>query len=188
LISNHFPWLVLSQLATLGIFASGDDATPHFQLLETLGSCPFLLRRIDVAPASTARPFHFHDFPGLGSVACPEIGIVEPLTVALQRTISLAPEAATTFSLQARDAGNFLLSWRLYLASLGLRQSSESIVAEAARKIMSTALEIVNDALKALHSVPGDPERTASGGKRLSSRTQGIIAAAVAKMFLKDNS
>lgn len=126
-ISNLFPWLVLSQLATKPLFTEGyeDPWYIYREILKTVGSYQNILRRYDpIAHPENVMGYLTHtllDKNGEeGEVLCGEVGIIEPITYAMMAGFSTLPDELLEICKYAVKENDPFLNHRLYNAASSL--------------------------------------------------------------------
>ena len=89
LLSDVFPWLILSYVASTRMDISSEAGGPpirgDYQLLLQLGSCPMILRGAE--GLADIRGHFSHKIEGHGVVACHKNGIIEPITESMRLAI-----------------------------------------------------------------------------------------------------
>ncbi|MHA6530955.1 type I restriction endonuclease [Paenibacillus sp. BAC0078] len=152
LFANLFPWLVLSQLVTQPFIQEGEDITDGWYVYRTIltivGGYPNVLRRFDPL-LNIMEPFSIptHEMrskKGLeGEVICGEMGIIEPITFAMQQGFYLVPDEMIKICKTAVNEDNPFLSHRLHNAAIAVVDTtkiSTSFVARSAIEILKPIL------------------------------------------------
>ncbi len=116
-IGNYHPWLILSQIACLPIGDENGGRNIHLRILATLGSYSGLLRRPDDFHNYDLEGLHFHDIEGRGSMLCRKVGIVEPITYAIQQGFYSMPEEMLKLCDWAKQNDAYHLIWRITTAA-----------------------------------------------------------------------
>jgi hypothetical protein len=117
MIGNIHPWLVLAQLAVLPMGGPEGEVSPNGWILATIGAFDGFLRRVQDERWRKMVGFHFHEFPGKGSVACLSNGVVEPIGNAMIAGFYVRPEEMIGMAEHAIEQDLFQLAWRLNAAS-----------------------------------------------------------------------
>lgn len=143
-IANHFPWLVLSQLAIEGLKVKGGEVPPESLLLglmEEVGSYPDVLRRF--LPASRfdeTQEISTHTLRSssgeVGTVICGKQGVIEPITYAMQQGFYEMPEQMIRLCKKAVVDKNTFLAHRLHNAASTVLDVVKQDTAKVARKAL----------------------------------------------------
>lgn len=150
MISNVFPWLVLSQLATAQMMVE-DEEDPWWvyrAILKTVGGYQNILRRFDpVDTPENIMGYNTHTLQSKngeqGEVLCGEVGIIETITYAMQLGFYLLPDEllkVCEFAVKEKDP---FLNHRLYNAAYSIIDINEEAAARAVKQAISM--------LKAVH-------------------------------------
>ena len=129
MVGRRLPWLVLSQLCALPFEVVGYEGTGNFGIFVELGSSTHFLAPARPASFRDAPGFHFHELGALGSVLCPQSGLVEPLTQALLTHAGRFPDEFERLAQVAVEERRFHLAWRLHLVATMLADSDDLDVA-----------------------------------------------------------
>jgi hypothetical protein len=148
MFSNLFPWLVLSQLATepMMVENSEDPWIAYREILMTVGGFHNVLRRFDpVTTPEDIMEYKTHSLQSKegkeGEVLCGEVGIVEPITYAIQRGFYDLPDEMLKicqYAVQERDP---FLSHRLHNAAYSMIDVYE----EATARVIKRALRMIKE-------------------------------------------
>ncbi|MCD1159230.1 hypothetical protein [Peribacillus frigoritolerans] len=143
-ISNIFPWLVLSQLATAQMIVENDEDPwwLYRAILMTVGSYQNILRRFDpVANPENIMGYNTHTLESKngekGEVLCGEVGIIETITYAMQLGFYNLPDELLKiceFAVKEKDP---FLNHRLYNAACSLIDVNEEAISRAVKKAIS---------------------------------------------------
>lgn len=134
---NIHPWLVLAQLAVFPLDGGPEGApSPNGRIIATIGSSSTLLRRPGDQPWRTTVGFHFHDFPGKGSVPCQGHGVVEPIGQAIISAFYFRPNEMVEMTEYAIEKDLLHLAWRLNTAARELTSAVDQQISEAAKKVV----------------------------------------------------
>jgi hypothetical protein len=144
LIGNIHPWLVAAQVATLPL-DSDADVSPNGRIIATVGTYPGLLRRFGDARWRKVEGFHFHDFPGKGSVPCLNNGVLEPLGQAIMAGFQTRTAEMLSMTEYAVAKDHLHLAWRLNTAAREMTSSTDRNAAEAAQ----TTVALTDDYFRA---------------------------------------
>ncbi|WP_238881713.1 SEC-C metal-binding domain-containing protein [Clostridium sp. YIM B02551] len=139
-IGNYHPWLILSQIACLPIGDENGSRNIHLRILATLGSYSGLLRRPDDLNNYDLEGLHFHDIEGRGSMLCRNVGIVEPITYAIQQGFYSMPEEMLKLCNWAKKNDDFHLMWRILTAA----QTTTTCVDEKICKASEQAIRLLD--------------------------------------------
>lgn len=143
LIGNPHPWLLLSYLAMLEHAEDQRLASLRRDIIEAVGSVGHVFRgSADFSPADMPPTFQ-HDIPGVGSVLCPDFGIIEPVTEAIRRLYSEAPADALVLITRAAAGQNIPLAWRLFHAFRFAEPTPHTAQIAAAMTALSRLIEQV---------------------------------------------
>lgn len=143
IIENHFPWLVLSQLATETIVIYDDSdvinsLSVHSEILKTVGSFPDVLRRYDDFPP-IAQGIYTHSIESngvKGTTICGKEGIIEPITYAIQKGFAKNLDEMIRLSKEAIDEKNVFFAHRLHNAASTLVDIDNVDTARAIRRVI----------------------------------------------------
>lgn len=151
MFSNLYPWLVLSQLVTERIMMedSKDPWKVYREILITVGGYENILRRFD--PVTTPENIMGYETHRLrskegkeGEVICGEIGIIEPITYAIQRGFYYLPDEMLKICHYAVEEKDPFLCHRLHNAANSMINVTEDDSARAVKQ----ALRMVKSVLK----------------------------------------
>lgn len=140
--SNIFPWLVLSQLATLPLISENAE-DPWFvyrEILINLGSYKNLLIRFENKDIRDLKGYPTHsvrnDKGEEGIVLCGEVGIIEPITFALLLAFSICPNEIIKISKYAIKHKDPFLKHRLQNAANNLKKVDNDDLKETANQVL----------------------------------------------------
>lgn len=165
MIGNIHPWLVLAQLAMVPM-ATGrdDDVSPNGRILAIVGAFDGLLRRLNDERSRKLVGFHFHEFPGKGSVPCLNNGVVEPIGNAMIAGFYFRPDEMVSMTEFAISEDLFQLAWRLNAAAREVTSATDGRVARAAEEVVSLTDEYLRQNYAAiLHDVGGVDAEASEG-------------------------
>lgn len=147
-ISNIFPWLVLSQLATKPLIAEYPEDPGHVyrEIIKTVGSYRNILRRYDpIAHPENVMGYLAHtllDKDGVeGEVLCGEVGIIEPITYAMMSGFSTLPDELLEICKYAVKEKDPFLKHRLHNAA----KSMIGVTDEKIEDTIKQAFKILNN-------------------------------------------
>lgn len=92
LLGNTLPWLILSDLLAIPFAAEDGDLSLWMEMMKNVGSFKNVLLRVANLPFDKITGFHVHCFPDKTEVICGKMGIIEPITYAMQMGFLQAPE------------------------------------------------------------------------------------------------
>lgn len=139
---NFFPFAVLSQLGSYPLSIIDDrnkntfNYKFHRQLLETLGSCPHFIRRIDARPFSNWKPMMSWDYEGVGTIVSGQEGIIEPIVQAINECFIKIPNDVKLMYNKGFKENNIVLIWRCYLALRQFTNISDAQLSKQAKGFM----------------------------------------------------
>lgn len=138
------PWLILSHLAGIPMeFASAEDRLPveaalqnraDVQLLLEVGTCPLVLRRPNII--ADRGPLAVHNIDD-ATIVCYAAGVVEPITMSLQRFLSVEWSNSDGFIKEIIDSDSLPLIARADIALRGLAEVSHQAKAAWAAATIS---------------------------------------------------
>lgn len=149
MFSIHFPWLVLSHLVTepLMVEDNEDPWIVYREILKTVGGFQNILRRFD--PATTPEEIMGYNTHSLrskegieGEVLCGEVGIIEPITYAMQRGFYDLPDEMLKICHYAVEEKNPFLSHRLHNAASSMINVFDEGTARAIKRALSMLKEV----------------------------------------------
>lgn len=156
MIGNIHPWLVLAQLAVLPMGGPEGEVSPNGWIIATVGAFDGFLRRVQDERWREMVGFHFHEFPGKGSVPCLNNGVVEPVGNAMMAGFYVRPEEMVGMAEHAIAQDLFQLAWRLNAAAREVTSATDARVAGAAEEVVSLTDEYLRANYAAiLHDVGG---------------------------------
>lgn len=157
MIGNIHPWLVLAQLAMIPMAGRDDEVSPNGRILATVGAFDGFLRRVQDERSRKIVGFHFHEFPGKGSVPCLNNGVVEPVGNAMIAGFYVRPEEMVSMAEHAISEDLFQLAWRLNAAAREVTSATDTRVAGAAEEAVALTDEYLRSNYSAiLHDVDGE--------------------------------
>jgi hypothetical protein len=156
IIRNIHPWLVLAQLAVLPLGASEGEVSPNGWIIATVGSFDGFLRRVQDERWREVVGFHFHEFPGKGSVPCLNNGVVEPIGNAMIAGFYFRPDEMVRMAGHAVTEDLFQLAWRLNAAAREVTSATDAGIAGAAEEVAALTDEYLRDSYGTLLHQPGD--------------------------------
>jgi hypothetical protein len=133
---NIHPWLVLAQLAVIPMGGAEGKLSPNGNIIATVGAFDGFLRRVEDERWRKMMGFHFHEFPGKGSVPCLNNGVVEPVGNAMIAGFHLRPAEMVALAEHAIVGDFFQLAWRLNAAARELVSATDTHVAGAAEEVV----------------------------------------------------
>lgn len=169
MVGNIHPWLVLAQLAVLPMGGSDDgdededEVSPNGWIIATVGSFDGFLRRVQDERWREVVGFHFHEFPGKGSVSCLNNGVVEPIGNAMIAGFHLRPDEMVGMAEHAIAEDLFQLAWRLNAAAREVTTVTDAHTAEAAEQVVALTDEYLHANYSTILHVTGDPDSTRGG-------------------------
>jgi hypothetical protein len=143
MFSNLFPWLVLSQLVTEPMMVE-DNVDPwkvYRQILLTVGGYQNVLRRFDpITTPEDIMEYKTHSLQSKegkeGEVICGEVGIIEPITYAMQRGFYDIPDEMLKICQYAVQEKDPFLSHRLHNAANSMINVNEDNSARTIRRVL----------------------------------------------------
>lgn len=135
---NMAGWMILAQLARVPA-AIGDDDRPQIgaSILLEIGTCSYPLMRPSRDPAGHL----VHDVPGHGSVLCPDNGVIEPTTAAMQQLFAQQWESSDSWFDEAISKKSLPLLNRVLIALRQVRQVSSGARKEWARAVLKERID-----------------------------------------------
>lgn len=144
IISNTYPWLILSQLACYPIGTNNGNRSIHFRILSKIGSFRELLRIPENNPVEAMEGFHYHYRKNIGNFLCGKVGIVESIVHAMQNAFfSMPKEMINLCNFAVNDSRHFL-AWRLNKAASSLTTCNDINVINTVDKAIEILEPIVN--------------------------------------------
>ncbi|MCX4239496.1 hypothetical protein [Paraliomyxa miuraensis] len=156
MIGNIHPWMVLAQLAVLPLGESGGKVSLNGWIIATVGSFDGFLRRVQDERWRDMVGFHFHDFPGKGSVPCLNSGVVEPIGNAMIAGFYNRPDEMVMIAKYAIAQDIFQLAWRLNTAAREAKSATDARTAAAAEEVAAQADEYLHEHYPTLLHDVGD--------------------------------
>lgn len=93
LLGNTLPWLILSNLLATPFVTEDGDLSLWIEMMKKVGSFKNVLLRVANIPFDKITGFHVHSFPDKTEVVCGKMGIIEPVTHAMQMGFLQVPES-----------------------------------------------------------------------------------------------
>lgn len=81
---NTLPWLILSNLLAISFATEDGDLSLWIEMMTKVGSFKNVLLRVANISFDKITGFHVHFFPNKIEVICGKMGIIEPITYAIQ--------------------------------------------------------------------------------------------------------
>lgn len=148
MIENSFPWMVLSHLAALIFHDSNGLPLPMLRIISAVGSFEEVLYHPRELGIGHINGFHAHTFPGYGSVLCPQVGVVEPITNSMLHCFYSIPKEMLSLCRWAVKTDKKILAMRLSTAASEVLGSVE----EGISSMASESLQVLHAYLgKDLH-------------------------------------
>jgi hypothetical protein len=138
--SNWYPWLILSHIASVPIGYEPGNRDIQLRIFAKVGAFKNILLRIDNAPFKEMKGYHVHNISEDSDFICGNMGIIEPITFAMQRGFYEIPEEMLTLCNFAVEEGNINLIMRLDTAARSTLTCTDKKVhsySEAAIKLTS---------------------------------------------------
>lgn len=145
LISNWYPWLILSHLASLPIGDERENRDIQLYIFSKVGSFENVLLRIDNIPFKEMKGYHVHDTSEGFSFLCGNVGIVEPITFAMQSGLYSIPDKMIELCNYAVEQENKCLLMRLNTASRSTVNCSDKIVHECSQIVQEATANIIKN-------------------------------------------
>lgn len=131
LLGNTLPWLILSNLLAIPFATEDGDLSPWIEMIKKVGSFKNVLLRIANIPFDKITGYHVHSFPNRIEVVCGKMGIIEPITYALQMGFWKVPEHMIEIVRWAIEKGNIPLIMRLSTSLDIFREADNEYINEA---------------------------------------------------------
>lgn len=147
LISNYNPWLLLSNLVTLPIIDSSGSRKIQMNILRTVGSFNNILIRPEDMPFHNMANFHVHKNKK-GECVCGNIGIVEPITYAMQCSFYSMPEEMLQIAKDAIANDEFFLAMRLTIAARYMCTLVDPLVSKCAIEAHEQLEQYISEYIK----------------------------------------
>jgi len=135
LLGNTLPWLILSDLLSAPFVTEDGDLGLWVELITKVGSFKNVLLRAANIPFDKITGFHVHTLPNKIEVICGKMGIIEPITYAMQMGFLTVPESMVKIVRWAVRKGNVPLMMRLNI-SLGTFGEEENEYIDEARNLL----------------------------------------------------
>ena len=117
---------MLSTLAYIPIGSENGSIETWLNVLCCVGSFEDVLFRVDNQPIELMKEFHTHELSNGTHLLCGKIGIIEPITQAMQNGFVLYPEQMAKLVELACKNGNEQLRTRLNVAAMSLFDITDS--------------------------------------------------------------
>ncbi|MBU3214783.1 type I restriction enzyme HsdR N-terminal domain-containing protein [Clostridium estertheticum] len=143
-ISNIYPWLILSQLACYPIGSGDGNRSIHFRILCRVGSFKELLRMPENNAVEDMEGFHYHYRKNIGHFLCGKVGIVEPIIYSMQTSFINMPQQMIELCKLALNDDRFFLAWRLNKAATSMITYDDTNVVS----IVKEAIDILEPLVK----------------------------------------
>lgn len=131
LLGNTLPWLILSNLLAIPFATEDGDMSLWTEMIKKVGSFKNVLLRVDHIPFHEIKGFHVHSLPDKTEVICGKMGVIEPITYAMQRGFLLVPEHMIEIVRWAVEKGNIPLITRLSISLDIFRENDNEYMNEA---------------------------------------------------------
>ena len=131
LLGNTLPWLILSNLLAIPFATEDGDLNLWIEMIKKVGSFKNVLLRIANIPFDKIRGYHVHSFPNGIQVVCGKMGIIEPITYAMQMGFLKVPEYMIEIVRWAIGKGNIPLIMRLSTSLDIFREVDNEYIKEA---------------------------------------------------------
>ena len=116
LLGNTLPWLILSNLLAIPFATEDGDLSLWIEMMKKVGSFENVLLRVANISFDKITGFHVHSFPNKIEVICGKMGIIEPITYAIQMGFLKVPECMMEIVKWAVGKGNIPLMTRLSIS------------------------------------------------------------------------
>lgn len=150
-ISNHFPFLVLSQLAGYPLQSQGSNEDEEYdfylKLLYQLTRNGTSMVRVPSFSFENTPPVECFELSNTGTILLGGNGIIEPLVQSIQKSFRQIPEQIMRLAEFAFENNYFPVIWRIYLA---LREET-NIVDEKLSSIATTFIDRFNSEFPELY-------------------------------------
>lgn len=135
LLGNTLPWLILSDLLATPFGTEDGDLSPWIGMIKKVGTFKNVLLRVANIPFDKITGFHVHSFPNKIEVVCGKMGIIEPITYAMQIGFWKVPEHMIEIVRWAIETENVPLIMRLSI-SLGTFWEEDNEYINEARHVL----------------------------------------------------
>ncbi|MBT3200721.1 MAG: hypothetical protein HN350_12485 [Phycisphaerales bacterium] len=169
-INNIMPWLILSQLAAQPLSDDSNKRKSHLMLLAHIGAFPNVLRAPDIVALEDMVAVPIHDIPGHGSIVCREIGIIEPITIAMQACFNNMPSKMESLCTHAATKGILPLASRLATAANSLRSCADLKARQAATRSANMLQIAISQMLKEASHTPSQKQSAAKSAPKKKMR------------------
>lgn len=116
LLGNTLPWLILSNLLAIPFATEDGDLSLWIEMIKKVGSFKNVLLRVANVPFDKITGFQVHSFPNKIEVICGKMGIIEPITYAIQMGFLQVPESMMEIVRWAVEKENIPLMARLSIS------------------------------------------------------------------------
>lgn len=141
--SNWYPWLILSHIASMPLGDDNGNRDIQLNIFSRVGSFEDILMRVDNIPFNKIKGYHVHNVENC-NVICGKIGIIEPITLAMQRGFYEMPEEMIRLCNWAKEYGNHSLLMRLNNAAYSTHNCTDQIV----KNCSDVAIELTSKVIK----------------------------------------
>ncbi len=131
---DMLPWLVLSHLAVVPADSGDDGSSVNMRIINRIGNSEDLIYNPPPGKFNDTIALHFHDVPGVGSLPCPNAGIIEPLLQAMYFHAMWRPEEFEQLVECALKEHKIFLAWRLRTVARIVKSATNPRVREAASR------------------------------------------------------
>ena len=131
LLGNTLPWLILSNLLAIPFATEDGDLSLWIEMIKKVGSLKNVLLRIANTPFDKITGYHVHSFPNRIQVVCGKMGIIEPITYAMQMGFLNVPEYMIEIVRWVIGKGNIPLIMRLSTSLDIFREVDNEYIKEA---------------------------------------------------------
>ena len=128
------PWLVLSHLAAIRADFGSDGPSFNMGVFASIGNSEDLIYRPPPGKLGEAPGFHFHDVHGVGSLLCPNVGIIEPLVQSMYIHALWRPEEFEQLVKHSLEEKKVFLAWRLMTVARIVESATKPLAREAAAR------------------------------------------------------
>lgn len=131
LLGNTLPWLILSNLLAIPFATEDGNLSLWIEMIKKVGSFKNVLLRIANIPFDKITGYHVHSFPNRIEVVCGKMGIIEPITYAMQMGFWKVPEHMIEIVRWAIEKRNIPLIMRLSTSLDIFREADNEYINEA---------------------------------------------------------
>jgi hypothetical protein len=132
--SDMQPWIILSHLAGFPIDRGEDEPSANMEIFAMIGNSEDLIYTPPPGRVNDIQGLHVHNVPGVGSLPCPNDGIIEPLQQAMYFHAMRRPEEFEQLVEYAMEKSKVFLAWRLMTIARIVISSTEPQASKAATR------------------------------------------------------